>query len=804
MSTMKELFVWSVPAIFILALVSRRALRAYRIWLLQPGPISSYMSWLLRQLYLLICWPTQFHREFDDAYKKSDRPSYRSCLVYFVKLLPWIVGLAILGNLLAGHAFQGLTESPQRVSFQWSNAWMGVGLGVLLGVLLGVAISVVLDVALGVTVAVALGIAFGVTAGVPVGLPYGVKLDATFGQAFGMTLGVTLGVALGITVSATEGMPAGLAAGIGGFPVGLAVGVAAGIPSGLDVGLRSGLAAGVAFPLTFLVVYFRLPSYPLEVMLASLTYFVGRWQPGLVRRAWHWSPVAWNEVIWLPLPFVGNLLALLVHQDRDRGFRAIAFVAAQRPRQRRVATAALIEVALDDLRCQAVEDLAKVTEKLRWTTAAPMQLPPDLAATLPGFDRASQDAGQYLTLNSPYRRQEALGRALDDIKALQRSLIATRGPAAPLLLQAANDWHGVLETEWGLFHDRVKAIHGIPNPFVLGNPVTERQANVFAGRQDIVEQVEECVLGARQAPTILLHGPRRMGKTSILKQLPRLLGPDFAPALVDCQNPAVLSSQATLLRYLSREISAGLRLRRVLVDPLASEALTREPYTVFDDWLDNVEVAMPLKQRILLCLDEYENLQRILDAGWGEEFLDALRHTLQHRAKIVLMFTGAHTFAEQGPAWTNRFLSAQRVRVSFLTKQEIVPLLTRPIPEFDLTYAEGSLDAIYCATHGQPFLTQVVAFHLVETLNKQERKTAQPADVEAAVNLALVRNSEYFDSVWFDAGLEGQAVLTALALAQPPPVFPRAESWLREHDVLNEDGGFAVPMVERWVRKKAT
>src|SRR5262249_58922116 len=99
----------------------------------------------------------------------------------------------------------------------------------------------------------------------------------------------------------------------------------------------------------------------------------------------------------------------------------------------------------------------------------------------------------------------------------------------------------------------------------------------------------------------------------------------------------------------------------VAVEPLTAEALEREPYAVFHDWLDEAERAMPGKLRTLVCLDEYENLQRILDAGWGDEFLDALRHTVQHRPKVVLMFTGAHTFAEQGPAWTKRFLSSPRV-----------------------------------------------------------------------------------------------------------------------------------------------
>jgi hypothetical protein len=762
----------------------------------------AYLVWSVRQFYLLVFWPSRFHHETEHIFPGERKTDFKKSAYFFLKVLPWIVALSSVANLIAGYAFQTFAFIPLRMTFHWVNSWYGVGLGSALGAILGVAIGVVLDVAIGVTVAIGLGVAFGVTAGIPVGVPYGIGMDSTVGIAYGVILGATLGVTLGITVAGTEGIPAGVAAAVGAIPVGLAVSVAAGIPGGVAVGLAAGTTAGLIFGLTFVLTYFRLLTYPINIVIAVFTYFIGRWQPRATEWAWRWCPVAWNEVIWLPLPFVGALLALLVRQDREKGFREIAFVAAQRPRQRRTARSALVEVALDDLRAESIVELAKVTDRLRWTTAAPTELPPALATVLPAFDRASQDLGQYLALHSPYRRGEALERGVDDINALQNTLIAARDREAPRLLQIANEWRTLLESELQSFRAQEEARRGIPNPFVIGSPVTERQANVFVGRRDIVQQVEECVLGASQAATILLHGPRRMGKTSILKQLPRLLGPDFAPALVDCQNPAIIGSRATLLRYLSRELSQGLRQRRVLVEALASDALESEPYAVFHEWLDGAERAMPANLRILLCLDEYENLQRILDAGWGDEFLDSLRHMLQHRPRVVVMFTGAHTFAEQGPAWTNRFLSAQRFRVSFLTRQEVIPLLTKPVPEFDLTYADGALDTILHETHGQPFLTQVVAFHLVEFLNKQHRKQATVGDVETALALALVRNSEYFDSVWFDAGEEGRAILSAVARRESAPPLPSGLAWLREHDVLNDQGGFAVPMVERWVRKK--
>jgi hypothetical protein len=119
-----------------------------------------------------------------------------------------------------------------------------------------------------------------------------------------------------------------------------------------------------------------------------------------------------------------------------------------------------------------------------------------------------------------------------------------------------------------------------------------------------------------------------------------------------------------------------------------------------------------------------------------------------------------------------------------------------------MTYSEGALDALWAATSGQPYLTQAVAFELVQHLNGQGRKEATMADVEEAVRRALDSGGEYFANFWFDAGPDGQAVLEAIIRAGTPPDRPAAMTWLRNNDVLTAQGTFAVPMVERWIRRK--
>ncbi len=492
-------------------------------------------------------------------------------------------------------------------------------------------------------------------------------------------------------------------------------------------------------------------------------------------------------------------------QNREEAFKQIAFVAAERPLQKRAAIKAMAEIAVDDLQAKSASEVAYVTERLMWTSDAPADLPGELATFLPRFAQVSQHVGQYLELHNDYRKGQTLEAAVDSVVQLQKSLIISRGRNAPRLLQAANQWCDLLQTELETFKSRTKAERLIDNPFVFGIPVNETPNNVFTGRRDIAEQIEESLLGASHTPMLLLHGPRRMGKTSILKQLPRMLGPDFAPSLLDLEKRAAREDASSLLIYISRAVSEGLRRRHVVVEPLADNKMMRGPFRAFDEWLDKVEREMPPRMRALLCLDEYESLQSALAAGWGGDFLDTMRNLLQHRQRLVLMFTGAHTFAEMGQEWTSRFISARRVRVSFLTREELIPLLTEPIPEFDMRYADdGAMERIIIITNGQPFLTQAIAFELVQFLNSEKRKVATLADVETAITRAMESGGEYFANVWSDAGEEGRAILLAIVNGETPPDLPAAEERLRNQDLLNSDGRFAVPMIERWVLEKAS
>ena len=70
---------------------------------------------------------------------------------------------------------------------------------------------------------------------------------------------------------------------------------------------------------------------------------------------------------------------------------------------------------------------------------------------------------------------------------------------------------------------RIDATRRFRNPYVTGNPIQPTNSRVFWGRLDIAESIIREIRDSHQKPSFLLYGRRRMGKTSALLNLRRLI-----------------------------------------------------------------------------------------------------------------------------------------------------------------------------------------------------------------------------------------------------------------------------------------
>ena len=381
--------------------------------------------------------------------------------------------------------------------------------------------------------------------------------------------------------------------------------------------------------------------------------------------AYYLGAVHWLDALYPPLEMHLEKLAVAISAILGVEGKVAAAVPAKQADTNR----ALAERITGELYVNRIEDLAalSVSRSLR-------QVLDSLAPKLPGrLDRIARQSDQILRLQDPGRRLEATESALRSLAEIQSELLDQSSAIADAVIRIAARWADLLTGAREAAQAAVEEARELENPFIFGNPIHAWSDGLFTGRRDIAVEIERNILRAAQTPTFLLYGQRRMGKTSILNQLPTLLGPGFLPVTIDCQAPATVESQPALLRHVSRCLSSALNLRLGIThndvqtrqtkgaEPLPLDALQNDSFSVFEDWLDGFQAQLPTDTHVLLCLDEFERLNETVIAGWGTRFLDALRHWLQHRPCFALMFIGSHTFEQLGPAWTDRFSECAQV-----------------------------------------------------------------------------------------------------------------------------------------------
>ncbi len=623
--------------------------------------------------------------------------------------------------------------------------------------------------------------------------------------------------------------PVGLALGIGlGVSLRGARGALWGVGVGWVLAVLAGVESTAAFLFPFVVGYFRLEWYVIDAGATLVQFIAARWNPTAARDYFRNSPIHWREPIWVPLIGLKPFLRLLDEQDVHAAFEECLFVILERPTQARIGRGALMEITARRLQSlNTVQEIAQAAEAFPgWQAEAAKlgvgraRLPAVLGRAVEGLATLSQHAAQHLTATLPHNRRRAVERLRQEADELAESLALESGGVARLFGAVARKWGGVAAARLAEIEQTDGAGDFIANPYVFGQPIEETETNLFVGRRDVVREIETSLLGTAQKPALVLWGPRRMGKTSVLLQLPRLLGPRFAAAFLDMQGVQVRESVGAFFHSVASAAVAALARRNVEIEGPDESALSSSPFGAFAAWLAEVEERLGEERYLLLCLDEFERLEASIRAGkLPEELMDQIRHTIQHHSQIVLLFAGSHRPDEMELNWPDALISTRLVRVSYLREDEARQLITEPVPGFGASYLPGSVEQILSVTRCQPNLVQAVCYELVNVLIAEGRREVRREDVDRAVEQAFETAHLYFAETWRQMGELQQNLLATISrrtegvATDELVVAAEAEQseaaaalmGLEGRSVVEQVSGrwrFAVPMVGEWVRRR--
>ncbi|MBI1881308.1 MAG: ATP-binding protein [Chloroflexi bacterium] len=533
-------------------------------------------------------------------------------------------------------------------------------------------------------------------------------------------------------------------------------------------------------------------------------------RPSLLR----YHSAFWDERQLLRLIGLDIHLLRVIEHNPVEGQAASEFLSASR--QRWAVQTAQIELEARWLEsCIEVEVIGSVHRSL-----SAGELTGPASALLRSFSRISQDVLAALRQESSYNQRLALSAVEDRLDSLIRELTRSSEPYALRFRPIAAEWRKIIADRVNLLAEVVETRQEIDNPYVIGLPLIEQQ-EIFVGRADISARIEQLLLDGRRPP-LLLYGQRRMGKTSLLNNLGRLLPSTIIPLYVDLQGPASQAVDHTGFFYnLARGmIHSAQRQRNLTLPPLSREILAADPFTGFDEWLDHVEAILG-KNTALLTLDEFEALDIPLAEGRFNEtsVLGMFRHMIQHRSCFKLLLTGSHAL-DEFQRWASYLINVQIVYISYLSEAETRQLIERPIKNFPLRYEPEASQRVFSLTRGHPALTQLLCAEIVALKNEQDpsvRRYARLADVETALPRAMSHGNFFFADIErnqvnpagvallrFMASHGEDAIVSREVLARhvSPPADPdQTLALLKRRELIEAvDGGyrFQVEMIRRW------
>ncbi|MCK4900086.1 MAG: ATP-binding protein, partial [Anaerolineales bacterium] len=369
------------------------------------------------------------------------------------------------------------------------------------------------------------------------------------------------------------------------------------------------------------------------------------------------------------------------------------------------------------------------------------------------------------------------------------------------------------QLHWG------EKMNDLLNPYIAGAPVVE--ADMFFGRQDVFGWIERSLMGKYIDHILVIHGQRRVGKTSILKQIPNHLPDQYLQVFFDLQG----RTNTTLERFLwwlTREITRTLNRQYGLSlsapDQAAFEA---DPEILFTHFLPEVQVALG-EQVLLLTFDEFDTLQQpAIQESLARPVIQVLRRMMELEGISFIFSIGSsgQKLENMQSTYTDFFKSALYKKISFLDQTDCTELITKPV-EGVLVYQPEAVQRIYQVSAGHPYFTQLVCHELFSMCQKTGVRDIQRADVDAVLVSVIERGTVNLKFVWDEADDLEKWVLACLARSPECSELSTLTDTLRgqrvrfsetdliaalvhmqEKDVLTDKNQFVVELLRLWLRQ---
>jgi branched-chain amino acid transport system substrate-binding protein len=311
------------------------------------------------------------------------------------------------------------------------------------------------------------------------------------------------------------------------------------------------------------------------------------------------------------------------------------------------------------------------------------------------------------------------------------------------------------------------------NPYIIGRPVNRE---LFFGRESLFSSIQNNIQNNQNI--ILLHGQRRIGKSSVMKNIPDKCN-DLNKSVFVAFNLQSYSQESlsTILADLAKEIVSQLvsqlslddkniKVPEIIELESDSEIFSNEFLPRVYELLENKN-----KENLVLLLDEFDALMNGNNSGKQVcEYLSSLTKS-NKKLFLILIFLTESLVDKEKQKEAFKFTIIKMFEPSSLL--EIVPLdeestkklIINPAKDI-LEYEEDAIKEILDLSAGHPYFTQAICFSIFGKAREENKWTVSSEDVKLIINKAIELAEAGLTWFWEGFSIPQKVVFAAIAEAQ--------------------------------------
>jgi len=297
------------------------------------------------------------------------------------------------------------------------------------------------------------------------------------------------------------------------------------------------------------------------------------------------------------------------------------------------------------------------------------------------------------------------------------------------------------------------------NPYVIGRPIDQQ---LFFGRESLFLTIQDHI--QHNSNIILLYGQRRIGKSSVIRNIPHGLNDlhEFVFVTFNLEHYSQ-KSLSEILADLAQEIIHDLSLDNENIKLPEITELELDTGIFSHEFLQQVYQLLETKN-LVLVLDEFDALINSSNPELLEQVYKYLSSLTNSHKKLFLIL-----LIEQRSVSNHRiskiFKDVPVREIGLLNEESTTNLIIKPAKDI-LEYEEDAIKAIFDLSAGHPYFTQAICFTIFGRAREEDKWTVSSEDVKLIINKAIELAEAGLTWFWEGFSILEKVVFAAIAEAQ--------------------------------------